>query len=132
MVKGINLLNAVYHSNGGSIAVAFELVKKPIQYCDIATKKPRRKGERTKNEIMREMIATCIRNDLKFRFIFMDSWFSLEENYDFITQRYPLRSYGFGIRLNLFNFALLRWDYSIPRDGSLNRGYWFWTLGQSF
>ena len=57
MVKGINLLNAVYHSNGGSIAVAFELVKKPIQYCDIATKKPRRKGERTKNEIMREMIA---------------------------------------------------------------------------
>jgi len=54
------------------------------------------------------------------------------ENYDFITQRYPLRSYGFGIRLNLFNFALLRWDYSIPRDGSLKRGYWFWTLGQSF
>ena len=29
--------------------------------------------------------TTCIRNDLKFRFIFMDSWFSLEENFDFIT-----------------------------------------------
>ena len=54
------------------------------------------------------------------------------QNYDYITERYPLRSYGFGIRLNLFNIALLRWDYSIPRDGSLNRGYWFWTLGQSF
>ena len=53
-------------------------------------------------------------------------------NYDFATQRYPLRSYGFGLRLNLFNIALLRWDYSIPRDGSLNKGYWFWTLGQSF
>ena len=54
------------------------------------------------------------------------------ENYDFLTQRYPLRSYGFGVRMNLFNIALIRWDYSIPRDGSLKNGYWFWTLGQSF
>jgi hypothetical protein len=53
-------------------------------------------------------------------------------NYDFLTQRYPLRSYGFGVRMNLFNIALIRWDYSIPRDGSLKNGYWFWTLGQSF
>ena len=28
-VKGINLLNALYHCNGRSIPVAFELVKKP-------------------------------------------------------------------------------------------------------
>ena len=54
------------------------------------------------------------------------------ENYDFSVQRYPLRSYGFGIRLNLFNIALLRWDYAVPRDGSLKQGYWVWTLGQSF
>ena len=53
-------------------------------------------------------------------------------DYDFVTDRYPLRSYGFGIRLNLFNFALIRWDYSVPRDASFNKGYWFWTLGQSF
>ena len=54
------------------------------------------------------------------------------ENHDFVTARYPLRSYGFGIRLNLFNFALIRWDYSIPQDASIKRGYWFWSLGQSF
>jgi len=30
-VWGINLLNALYHSNGASIPVAFEFVKKPIQ-----------------------------------------------------------------------------------------------------
>lgn len=54
------------------------------------------------------------------------------DNYDFTQQRYPLRSYGFGIRLNLFNIALIRWDYSVPRDAAINRGYWFWTLGQSF
>ena len=54
------------------------------------------------------------------------------ENYDFVTQRYPLSSYGFGIRMNLFNIALIRWDYTIPRDGTFRNGYWFWTLGQSF
>jgi len=54
------------------------------------------------------------------------------DNYDFTQQRFPLRSYGFGIRLNLFNIALIRWDYSVPLDGSNRKGYWIWTLGQSF
>lgn len=84
-VKGINLLNALYYCNGTSIPVAFELVKKPIQYSDMATRKLKRKSERTKNEMMREMIETCIKNALKFRFVLMDSWFSSEENFDFIT-----------------------------------------------
>jgi len=84
-VRGINLLNALYYCNGTSIPVAFELVKKPIQYSDIATRKLKRKSERTKNEMMREMIEICIQNTLKFRFVLMDSWFSSEENFDFIT-----------------------------------------------
>ncbi len=84
-VKGINLLNALYYCNETSIPVAFELVKKPIQYSDLTTKKLRRKSERTKNEMMREMIQTCIDNTLKFDFVLMDSWFSSEENFDFIT-----------------------------------------------
>ena len=84
-VRGINLLNALYYCNGTSIPVAFELVTKPIQYSDIATKRLKRKGEKTKNEMMREMIETCIGNALKFRFVLMDSWFSSEENFDFIT-----------------------------------------------
>ncbi|MBI2796888.1 MAG: PD40 domain-containing protein [Gemmatimonadetes bacterium] len=46
--------------------------------------------------------------------------------------RTPLSSYGFGLRLNLFNIALLRWDYAIPMADPLRRGYWVWTLGQSF
>jgi SRSO17 transposase len=46
-----------------------------------------RKSEKTKNEMMREMIQTCIQNALKFRFVLMDSWFSSEENFDFITER---------------------------------------------
>ena len=57
---------------------------------------------------------------------------SKPDNYDFNTQRFPLRSYGFGIRLNLFNIALMRWDYAVPRDSAFRKGYWYWTIGQSF
>jgi hypothetical protein len=52
-VRGINLLNALCHCNGTSIPVAFELVNKPLQYSDIATRKLKRKSEKTKNEMMR-------------------------------------------------------------------------------
>jgi hypothetical protein len=84
-VKGIDLLHALYYSQGTSIPVAFELVKKPIQYSDLKTRQLRRRSAVTKNELMREMIATCLRNSLVFRFVLMDSWFSSEENFDFIT-----------------------------------------------
>ena len=33
------------------------------------------------------MIETCLRNALQFRFVLMDSWFSSEENFDFITSK---------------------------------------------
>jgi len=36
-VQGFNLLNCLYHVNGISIPVAFELIKKPVEYCDIKT-----------------------------------------------------------------------------------------------
>ena len=54
-------------------------------------------------------------------------------NYDANTQRFPLRSYGLGLRLNLFNYALLRWDYAVPLDqvGS-RRGFWTWSIWPSF
>lgn len=38
-VRGINLLNTLYHCNGTSIPVAFERVRKPLQYSDVATRK---------------------------------------------------------------------------------------------
>jgi hypothetical protein len=50
---------------------------------------------------------------------------------DVSNVRYPLRSYGFGVRVNLFNFALARWDYSIPLDIT-RKGFWTFSLGPSF
>ncbi len=53
-------------------------------------------------------------------------------DYNQDVQRYLLRSYGMGIRLNLFGYALLRADYAIPLDRGSRRGYWVLTLGPSF
>ena len=53
-------------------------------------------------------------------------------NYDLARQRYPLRSYGYGVRMNLFNLAILRWDYAVPRDSFNKKGYWWFSLGPSF
>src|SRR5680860_76625 len=55
-VRGINLLNALYHSGEASIPVAFEVIRKPVQFCDLSTRKIKRKSEVTKNALMREMI----------------------------------------------------------------------------
>jgi hypothetical protein len=53
-------------------------------------------------------------------------------NYDLFTQRFPLRSYGYGIRFNLFGFAILRWDYAWPLDSPNRKPFGTWFFGPSF
>lgn len=86
-VRGINLLNALYHSGEVSIPVAFEVIRKPTQFCDIKTRQLKRTSEVTKNERMREMINICVKNALKFRYVLMDSWFAAQENFEFIRKK---------------------------------------------
>jgi hypothetical protein len=52
--------------------------------------------------------------------------------FDLNTARYPLRSYGAGLRLNLFNYAILRWDYAVPIDQAGHRGCGCGRLWPSF
>ncbi|MDD5410818.1 MAG: IS701 family transposase, partial [Methylobacter sp.] len=68
-VKGINLMNALYHGGGVSIPVSFEVVRKPHQFSDVKTPKVKWASEFTKNELMRTMIATCVANAIKFRYV---------------------------------------------------------------
>lgn len=79
-VKGINRLNCLYHVNDTSIPVAFELVRNPIEFCDIKNRKQKRLSEVTKNELMRDMLNTAVRNALKFKWVLFDTWFSSTEN----------------------------------------------------
>ncbi|MFN2635779.1 MAG: hypothetical protein ABR585_01970 [Gemmatimonadaceae bacterium] len=45
--------------------------------------------------------------------------------------RYPLASYGAGLRVNLFNLAILRWDYARPLIGQ-RKPNWTFSLGASY
>ncbi len=85
-VRGINLLNCLYHSHDVSIPVAFEIIHKPILYSDVKTRKIKRRSEVTKNQLMRQMLTTTINNQLKFKYVLMDSWFSSKENMSFIKR----------------------------------------------
>ena len=84
-VKGFNIINLLYHSNGISIPVGFEVVKKTIEFIDENGKKKRR-SEVRKNEIARDLIVGAIQRQISFTYVLMDSWFSSKENFEFITE----------------------------------------------
>lgn len=89
-VKGINMLNAFYHTQGRDspeplrLPVGFELVLKTVRFCDLKTRKEKRKSPVTKNEMMQQMFAQAIHNQLKFRYVLADSWFGSASNMRFI------------------------------------------------
>ena len=84
MVKGVNLLNCLYHIDGTNIPVAFELITKPIRFCDLKTRREKRKSAVSKNELVRQMLHACCWNTLSFRFVLTDSWFASKENMAYI------------------------------------------------
>ena len=85
-VKGLNLLNCVYHAGETSLPVTYELIRKPILFSDLKTQQVRRKSVHTKNELMRKMLRTCQHNQLKYRYVLADSWFSAKDNLTFIRK----------------------------------------------
>jgi hypothetical protein len=44
----------------------------------------------------------------------------------------PARSYGYGVRFNLYGFAVIRWDYAWPLDSPNRRPFGTWFFGPSF
>ena len=83
-IKGINVLSALYYAKGVSIPVAFELVTKP-ETLD-KNGKLVRKSEKTKNEMLREMVSTCVKNQLMFLYVLFDSWFCSVETFEHILK----------------------------------------------
>lgn len=86
-VKGINLLNALYHNGEVSIPVAFEVIHKPLQFCDVKTRQLKRASESTKNELLRNMLKVCVvHNRLKFRYVLFDIWFAAVDNFEAVLE----------------------------------------------
>ena len=63
-VKGVNIINYVYSINDISLPVGFDVIKKPIKFCEVKTKKQKRRATITKNEQTRNQLKICQRNQL--------------------------------------------------------------------
>lgn len=87
MVKGVNLLTALYHSNDMSLPVDFELVQKTEWVENPKTGKEHWESKETKNEMMQRMINVFIRTQTPFRYVLADTWFASAVNMAFIKQK---------------------------------------------
>jgi hypothetical protein len=112
-VQGFNLLNCLYQVGDISIPVAFELISKPVVFSDLNTRTVKRKSLVTKNELMRGMLKVCMQNQLKFRYVVFDIWFSSKENMIFIKKGQQ-KEFVCGVKKNRL-VALSEEDYQAKR-----------------
>jgi hypothetical protein len=83
-VKGINFLTAFYTTETVSLPVAFDLVTKTESYLDAKTGKQKRRSQLSKNARYRMLLQLCVHNQIKFRYVLNDSWYSASDNMNFI------------------------------------------------
>jgi DDE superfamily endonuclease len=83
-VKGINFVTCLYHSQGVSLPVGFELVRKTERYIDPKTGKEKRRSNRTKNEMYRDLMQQTVKNQIPFKYALNDIWFASAENMVFV------------------------------------------------
>jgi hypothetical protein len=83
-VKGINFMTCLYHSAGVSLPIGFELIAKTEHYIDPKDGKEKRRSPKTKNEYYREMSQQALRNQVVFKYVLNDVWFSAADNMNFV------------------------------------------------
>ena len=85
-IKGINLLSALYHSQGVSLPVAFQLIKKSEWETDKKTEKKKRVCPVSKHTYFQQLVESAISNQLPFKYVLADIWFGSKENMIFLKQ----------------------------------------------
>jgi hypothetical protein len=98
-VKGINLLSCLVRYGDIALPISYEVVKKDIHYCDIKTRRTKRKSSISKNEMFRILIQQAINNHVLFDYILADNWFGSKANMTFIQQNLN-KHFIFGVKSN--------------------------------
>jgi DDE superfamily endonuclease len=83
-VKGINFVTCLYHNQGVSLPVGFELVRKTKRYTDPKDGKEKRRSDKTKNEMYRDLLQQAVKNQIPFKYALNDIWFASAENMNFV------------------------------------------------
>ena len=85
-VKGINFVTCMYHNAGVSLPIGFALIAKTEHYTDPKNGKEKRRSPKTKNEYYREMSQQALRNQVIFKYVLNDVWFSAADNMNFVKK----------------------------------------------
>jgi hypothetical protein len=85
-VKGINFLSALYVTREAALPVAFDLVTKMEAFVDEKTGNLKRKSSISKNERYRMLLRVVVHNQIKFRYVVNDSWYSSSDNMKIIKR----------------------------------------------
>jgi len=83
-VKGINFVTCLYHANGYSLPVGFSIVAKTEYYLDKKDGKQKRRSPVSKNDYYRELLTNAKRNQIPFKYVLSDVWYSAADNMMFI------------------------------------------------
>jgi len=84
MVKGINFVSALYHSDGVSLPAGFSLIAKTEYYTDKKDGKQKRRCAVGKNEYYRTLLQQAVSNQIPFRYVLNDVWYGSAENMNFV------------------------------------------------
>ncbi len=105
-VKGVNILSCLIRYEDLAFPIGYEIVTKDLSFCEIKTKKEKRKSSITKNQRFRNLVEQSIRNQVKFDYVLSDSWFGAKDNMEFIHYKIK-KKFIFGIKSNrLISFSL--------------------------
>lgn len=98
-VKGINFLSCLVRYGDIALPIGYEIVKKDIQFSELATKRQKRKSSVGKNELFRNLIEQAVKNHVLFDYVLADNWFCSKENMTFIHEKQQ-KFFIFGIKSN--------------------------------
>ena len=95
-VKGINLLSCLVRYGDVALPIGYEVVQKDLLYCDLKTRKQKRKANVSKNVLFRQLVQQAIDNQVLFEYVLADNWFGSKDNMLFIHQ--AKKHFIFGIK----------------------------------
>jgi len=112
-VKGVEVLSAFFSNDRVDVPVDYRIISKPVEYCDLETRRVKRKSLETKNDLARDLINRCLEKDLGIDYITADSWFCCGQTLNFIEKK--KKKYIFAIKTN-------RKVFLTPQDLEKNLG----------
>lgn len=83
-VKGINFLSALYHGQGVSLPVGFQVVAKTEYYTDKKDGKTKRRSPVSKNDHYQALLRQAKHNQIPFEFVLNDVWYASADNMMFV------------------------------------------------